>query len=202
MLTSAIQSAIVEALAGGATHERAAAAGGIALRTLYSWVQKGTRRRKGDRNGEYRPFAIAVRQASAQARRTAAAQRRSAEAEERVAQPNSKPRSTEAERMHFARTLRRALHPPVPGSAEARALEAEYSQSRARLGITGSSGVVDADEEPDEAEQERLLELYLRMKARDTHNSTVLRGVLEQRGLLEHRQDQEQDDQERVLDEE
>jgi hypothetical protein len=180
LLTPERQALIVEALAGGASYEQAAEAGGIALRTLYLWLSKGTRRRKGDRNGPYHQFAVAVRQASAQARRAAASERRTREAEERATQPST-PRSAEAECMHLAKLLRRALHPPMPGSPEALAFEAEYSATRKRLGITRASA--DAD---DEEEQERLLQLYLRMRERDAHNSAILRGVIERRAASPH----------------
>jgi hypothetical protein len=91
--------------------------------------------------------------------------------------------------MHFARTLRRALRLPLPGSPEARAFEAEYSQSRARLGITGSSALdadADADDEADEeeesteAEQERMVQLWRGIMERQTRNSAMLCGVVSQ----------------------
>ena len=132
-MTSDIHDTIVDTLAAGATYEQAAERAGISVRTLYSWVEKGTHRRKGDRNGPYHEFALAVRRATAQFRRAAAAKRRIQEAEER-AQRATDARAKEQEARHTAKVLLRALKRPlVPGDADYEEFQEELAAVHQRI---------------------------------------------------------------------
>jgi transposase len=187
-LTSEIQTAVVEVLAAGGTYAAAAERAGIGLRTLYSWVSKGRRRQKGARYGPYREFAVAVNRATAQAARAAAAERRRREAEELAAQPAT-PRNTEQQLLHVAKTLRKALHAPLPGDADYAAFEREYSQVRAYLGTTHA----DADEE-DEESAEELRTRWQRIHEHNERSAAILRAAIGQPGRLAYQEAEDDGD--------